>query len=457
MNKFISILSFSLACLSAHSATIANQFTTNSNLEARNVVTQIVAGAVSGAGYIASDSGKGSNNILRNLRAEASLNVSNNVIPIVDLTASATNSSVQLRAQIGDNSGFDLFAWRLYFDTNEFRINNTNSTGRIPFRIFRANGSVVMGYAGATNQIYGNTRVFGDLVDTNGNRYATGGAAVAISPLTADLNGAGFVITNLGSMEVTNSTGTVSNALTVWRGRGGTAYVDSNATLHIPNGSVSKPALSLGADNTGIYGNASALQFTFGGTLSASMTAGGVLLNGTTPAILFNGGTYYLKYNSLNGDGLSVTDSGGVNGTGSFTSGGLSATTISLGQGLGGDTIISRPAAGYLGVNGISSSNGIFRGNLTNNLGITMAAGAPLRIVSGTNQRAGNAIMVAGTVTVANTTVTANTVVIYCKKTSAGTLGTKVEYSVSAGVSFTIFSDSALETSTFSYLLIEVP
>lgn len=87
----------------------------------------------------------------------------------------------------------------------------------------------------------------------------------------------------------------------------------------------------------------------------------------------------------------------------------------------------------------------------------TFAVAALLSITSGTNQRAGNAVLVAGTITVSNTTVTANTIVMLTRKTSGGTLGTAITYTVSAGASFTITSDSALDTSTFSYLLIEVP
>jgi len=81
--------------------------------------------------------------------------------------------------------------------------------------------------------------------------------------------------------------------------------------------------------------------------------------------------------------------------------------------------------------------------------------GKRLRIATGTGARAGDATLVAGTVTVANTTVTANTKVITSRKTSGGTLGFLV-YSVSAGVSFTITSSSATDTSVVSYWLIEV-
>jgi hypothetical protein len=88
---------------------------------------------------------------------------------------------------------------------------------------------------------------------------------------------------------------------------------------------------------------------------------------------------------------------------------------------------------------------------------LTLDTAIPIAIKSGTNQRAGNATLVAGTVTVNNTTVTANTIVLLTRKTSGGTIGTAITYTVSAGTSFTINSDSIIDTSTFSYLLIEVP
>lgn len=89
--------------------------------------------------------------------------------------------------------------------------------------------------------------------------------------------------------------------------------------------------------------------------------------------------------------------------------------------------------------------------------GVTIPTAKTLSIQSGANQRAGNLTLVAGTKTTANTTVTANTIVMLTKKTDGGTLSPDITYTVSAGVSFTVNSASALDTSTFSYLLIEVP
>lgn len=82
-------------------------------------------------------------------------------------------------------------------------------------------------------------------------------------------------------------------------------------------------------------------------------------------------------------------------------------------------------------------------------------AGKGLQLKSGTGARAGNAVLVGGTVTVTNTTVTANTVVLMNIKTAGGTLGT-LSYTLSAGASFTINSSSAIDTSTVSYMLIEL-
>jgi hypothetical protein len=86
---------------------------------------------------------------------------------------------------------------------------------------------------------------------------------------------------------------------------------------------------------------------------------------------------------------------------------------------------------------------------------IVLDVAKPLQISSGTNQRAGDAILVGGTVTIANTTVSANTKVIVSRKVAGGTLGF-LTYTLSAGVSFTITSSSATETSTVTYWLIEV-
>lgn len=112
------------------------------------------------------------------------------------------------------------------------------------------------------------------------------------------------------------------------------------------------------------------------------------------------------------------------------------------------DTGLFRNAAGILEVNsGTAGGIGALRLN---------AAGR-LIIASGANQRAGNLTLIGGTLTVANTTVTANSIILLTRKATGGTIGFAVTYTVIAATSFTVTSDNVLDTSTYSYLIIEVP
>lgn len=88
---------------------------------------------------------------------------------------------------------------------------------------------------------------------------------------------------------------------------------------------------------------------------------------------------------------------------------------------------------------------------------ISATVGSGLQIKGGSVlARAGELTLITGTKTIANTTVTANTVIMLTRKTSGGTLGTAITYTVSAGTSFTVTSDSALDTSTFAFFMVEV-
>lgn len=98
-----------------------------------------------------------------------------------------------------------------------------------------------------------------------------------------------------------------------------------------------------------------------------------------------------------------------------------------------------------------ANGDAVSQGNL-----IAAVAGKGLQLQSGSGARAGNATLVGGSATVTNTTVTANTLVLLTRKATGGTIGMAVTYSVSAGVSFTISSDNVLDTSTYSYMLVEV-
>ena len=87
---------------------------------------------------------------------------------------------------------------------------------------------------------------------------------------------------------------------------------------------------------------------------------------------------------------------------------------------------------------------------------ITLALSKSLNITGGSNQRAGNASLVGGTIAVPNTSVTVKTLVILSRKDGAGgTLG-NLTYTISAGVGFTVNSTSALDVSVVTYSLIEL-
>lgn len=128
----------------------------------------------------------------------------------------------------------------------------------------------------------------------------------------------------------------------------------------------------------------------------------------------------------------------------------LGANVTGLGAALSNNVILA-DGSGVIRLQFDNLGVGTFSGDLI------FPAGKVIKITSGANQRAGNLTLVGGTVTVANTTVTANTIVILTRKTAGGALGATTTYTVSAGVSFTVTSVSGTDTSTFSYLLIEVP
>lgn len=161
---------------------------------------------------------------------------------------------------------------------------------------------------------------------------------------------------------------------------------------------------------------------------------------------------------TLQASGVTIDDSNNMSGVAGLTVGSLAIGTgtaasyrLSVYEGL--EIWNSRYgyqmallAQGLLSVNNDVSTGGHLK---------CTAAGKSLQMQSGTGARAGNATLVAGTVTVTNTTVTAKTHVYLTVKTAGGTLGT-LSYTLSAGASFTINSSSITETSIVTYFLIEV-
>lgn len=67
----------------------------------------------------------------------------------------------------------------------------------------------------------------------------------------------------------------------------------------------------------------------------------------------------------------------------------------------------------------------------------------------------GNATLVGGTITVNTTRAKSGSYILLTRKTSGGTIGTAITYTISAGTSFTITSDNILDTSTFTWLIVD--
>lgn len=82
--------------------------------------------------------------------------------------------------------------------------------------------------------------------------------------------------------------------------------------------------------------------------------------------------------------------------------------------------------------------------------------GKSLKIAVGTNGRLGNATLVGGSVTVNVPSISSSTsYILLTRKTSGGTIGTGITYTISNATSFTITSDNVLDTSTFTYLVVD--
>ena len=109
---------------------------------------------------------------------------------------------------------------------------------------------------------------------------------------------------------------------------------------------------------------------------------------------------------------------------------------------------VAPKGSGFFSV--VTGNISALNGNVTMN-----TAGNGLQIKSGANARLGtSAAMVAGTIVIANTSVTANTVIFLSPATAGGTQGA-LSVVLNPGVGFTINSNSATDTSTVNYILIE--
>lgn len=85
-----------------------------------------------------------------------------------------------------------------------------------------------------------------------------------------------------------------------------------------------------------------------------------------------------------------------------------------------------------------------------------VTAGRGLKVAEGSNAKQGTAVLVAGASVVANTSVTATSRIFLTSQVDGGTPGFLRVSTRSAGVSFTITSSNAADTSTVAYEIFEV-
>lgn len=246
-------------------------------------------------------------------------------------------------------------------------------------------------------------------------------------------------------------------------GTGLTAYTSGGIPYAASTSTLASSAL-LGANQLVIGGGVGAAPFTSTG-FSYDTTNGLLLPNQSaapTPtgkaSLYVNAGQVCTTNTAGTGGALIDTSTAQtITGLKTFTNAsGIATTSINVANGSSGWVIDSAMSFRNIDYGPTAMSLVGSTGIVNFFHGINLTAGSTITIASGTNKRAGNATLVAGTITVSNTTVTANTVVILTTKTAGGTIGT-LTYTLSAATSFTINSANILDTSTVSYMLIEVP
>lgn len=285
----------------------------------------------------------------------------------------------------------------------------------------QTNGSGVSSWqtvtAGITNSAGANTVPKSDGTNLVASQISDDGTTVALNRQTI---GVGQTTTGVTDLLINPTTKASGNLIDAQVNSVSKFSIDFSGRVFVLSGTVSAPGVNIGGI-AGLYNSGA-------GFLD-------VALSGTRVYALGNNGFYLLS------------------------------NSVPIFFGASFDTTISRNAAGILQIGttaanasgSLLATNGTFSGTLASNGNLSIATAKLLSIASGTNQRAGNATLVAGTVTVSNATVTANTIVMLTRKTTGGTIGTAITYTVSAGASFTINSDNPLDTSSFSYFLVEVP
>lgn len=357
-------------------------------------------------------------------------------------------------------------------NNNGFSIPSSTSTGTITLvgcRMTRdGRSSTSAGYAGLN--VNGTTRkiIADGLVITTGRD--DDGSTGNLSPQ--------YGVSATNSSYVSVASGDINGASSGWRDGGGNTILQRGTTvtgtgittslpridqLQAPTASVPWGGVKLTGLANGVAVNDAAAfgQIPVAGTTAGTYAAGND--SRITGALQTSGGTMAGTLGSTLAATTNVAYSALVTGDGfdrfrSYTDGKLEWGPGNVTR----DTNLYRASAGSLKTDSFFSMGGSGQasGQFTVFSGAAKAlvagtAGGGLAVKEGTNARLGVATLSAGTVTVSNTGVTSTTRIFLQRVSGTAANFGNLTYTINAGVSFTVTSSNASDTSVFNWHLIE--
>lgn len=318
--------------------------------------------------------------------------------------------------------------------------------------------NTAVGYKALFANTSGNTNTAIGFLALTANTTGINNTAIGGLSLTANTTGSSNVAVGAETLRF-NTTGDASTAVGFQALSANTVGVGNTAL-----GNNSLTSNTSGLSNTAVGNNS--LASSTSGSNNTAIGAQSMVLNGAGSSNVAVGRDALLtnadgSFNAAFGN-LTLRDLNPALGTGENT-----AVGYNTGRGIVTgiqNTILGSNVTGLAAAlsNNIIIADGAGNQRITANatgdvtVAQSLTVGKNLVVPTGANQRAGNAVLAAGTRTIANTTVTASTLLFHSRKIAGGTLG-NLTYTITPGVAFTINSDNGGDTSTVSYLLVENP
>lgn len=404
--------------------------------------TKMSAGILPNANTTATSSNSGNAIVLRDVSGNFTAGT---ITASLTGTASAA-STISTANEATDTTCFILFSTDSGTQTIQPKNNTTltfnSNTGSFGATALTSQTQTMSGYSanGTTSIFTMSTAVDGNYINIGGGgrnigRVASSGNLFLSRNIDYDASTSGFkynATQSATAITLANGSGTLSYAVS---GTAGNAATILDALTWSNAGVLTFTANTI---STGTGTNQCVIKSTTTGSTNSGdlLLQRGDLANGFNRLLLNTGATLKWSVGSRSGsENFVFWDETNT----------LAQLTITQGTGATGTATF----AGSL----------VTTNDLTINSGnaIVNTAGKTLKIKQGSNACAGTgAIMVAGTVTVSTTAVATGDIILPSKSASGGTLGTGMPtYTINNGVSFTLTSSSALETSTYSWIIVK--